>query len=249
MLYLLHILGVVDAPEKNLLSEEDGASSSRFKSEPEIATAGIDIVLGGYSYGSLIASHLPTVDVITSLFRDIPRGTALFEICKTAKKVVACWKKQLQNRTESRTLHISGKHDEHDDGNASTISGTARISEMTVPSISYLLVSPLLPPISQFLTVFSTLSLSIGAETTAQGKHIPCPKPTDQFCANRTLVIYGSQDDFTSARKLRSWSDELARAPRSKFQYREVDRASHFWRERGVEAQARNALRSWLSDA
>lgn len=90
------------------------------------------------------------------------------------------------------------------------------------------------------------MSLNVGSETSAQGKHIPCPKPTDQLRAHRTLALYGNQDTFTSARKLQKWSEELARGLDSNFRYREIDKAGHFWREDGVEVQARSALRDWL---
>ncbi|CAK44641.1 hypothetical protein [truncated ORF], partial [Aspergillus niger] len=69
-------------------------------------------------------------------------------------------------------------------------------------AVSYLLVSPLLPPVNQFLTLFSKMSLDASAQTSSapgQGKQgqIPCPKPADQLCAHETLAIFGDEDTFT----------------------------------------------------
>lgn len=250
LLYFLHILKIGSLPPKDQECETTD-SCNYFNTETEDASAEMEIVLGGYSYGSMIASHLPTIDVIVDLFREIPAGTALYDICKIAERVAARWEEKLQKQVvESRTSHDLNPVYDRDAPAAGTGDDGGNAYHIEIPkaavSISYLLVSPLLPPISQLLTVFSTLSLNIGAETSAQGKHIPCPKPADQLCSHRTLAIYGNQDTFTSAKKLRRWSDEMARGPCSTFQYREVDGAGHFWREDGVEEQARNVLRDWL---
>ncbi|KAI9931013.1 hypothetical protein ASPWEDRAFT_102930 [Aspergillus wentii DTO 134E9] len=199
----------------------------------ENSTADVRIILGGYSYGSLIASHLPKIDVIMELFRKPSDGTVVQEICKVAENIAASSIEKLRTRVEMPTL---GKSSFTDDGMNST--------KITKPAISYLLISPLLPPVSFFLTVFSKLSLDVGVGESS--KQIPCPKPADQLCANRSLAIYGNQDTFTSASKLHKWSGELCSDPRSNLQCREIDGAGHFWREKGVEAQARDTLRNWL---
>lgn len=111
-------------------------------------------------------------------------------------------------------------------------------------SISYLLVSPLLPPISHLLTSFTTLSLNVKADP-SRDTHTPC-RPADQQSTHNTLALFGDQDTFTSSRKLERWSDEMAHMPRSEFQFRKIDGAGHFWREDGVEMRARHALKVWL---
>ncbi|KAE8394698.1 hypothetical protein BDV23DRAFT_146960 [Aspergillus alliaceus] len=90
------------------------------------------------------------------------------------------------------------------------------------------------------------MSLDISIHIPSQREQIPCPKPTHQLCTHPSLAIYGNQDTFTSASKLNKWSDELSHAPRSQFRSAEIDGAGHFWREDGVESQARDALRNWL---
>ncbi|RMJ24912.1 hypothetical protein PHISP_04221 [Aspergillus sp. HF37] len=199
--------------------------------------AGMHLILGGYSYGSLIASHLPATDVVVDLFRQAVSGTAPYEVCKIAEKIAAHSKERLGLQTQSPT---ADKPTTAIDGD-----GFDKISGSTV---SYLLVSPLLPPLSQLLTVFSKLSLDLGVEIPAQGKQIPCPKPATQLGEHRTLAIYGNQDGFTSAKKLRTWAAGLSERPQSQFQTREIDRAGHFWREDGVAIQARRVLEDWLEE-
>lgn len=195
---------------------------------------GIQLILGGYSYGSLIASHLPGVEAVVGLFRHAASGSAPYEIATLAEEVSRSSEERLHLRAEPPTASRTPRVD---------TDGFDRISGST---ISYLLMSPLLPPLSNLLTIFSELSLDVEAETPAQGKQIPCPKPDTQLCRHRTLAIYGNQDGFTSAKKLRKWSDELSRMPQSQYQHREIDRAGHFWREDGVEKQARMELQDWL---
>ena len=182
----------------------------------------ITLVLGGYSYGSLIASHAPSPDVMVDLFRSGPSSadTPVDEIGSAAGKIAARTLPGLQAPVPASGAEEPGLH--------------ASIS------ISYLLVSPLLPPVSHALTMFSSLSVDVaGGSAQAQ--------PADQLSTHRTLALFGDQDTFTSARKLQRWSAELARVPASRFEGCEIEGAGHFWREPGVETRARRALQEWLS--
>ena len=220
MLYYLHSLGVGGTSE----------SARRETSEK------LHLILGGYSYGSLVASHLPAIDVLVDLFENAPNSTTLGAIRQIARKVSDQTSEISQNQTRPLPMDASSPRDK-EDGSKKSLQGT---------TISYLLISPLLPPISQFLTLFSKFSLDVGMETSAQGKQIPCPKPVDQMRAHSTLAIYGNEDTFTSAGKLRKWSDETTRMPGGRFESHEINGAGHFWHEDGVELQARKVLRDWL---
>lgn len=212
MLQYLHLLHSAFAPKER---------------PPQDATPGIRLILGGYSYGSLVVSHVPTADAMIDLFQsDTRTASPSGDIGKTAKTVAT---------RSIETLHIS---------NPSSLDDASALSPGNT-QISYLLVSPLLPPVSQLLTVFSTLSLN---RTSAQGRHIASPRSADQLSTHRSLALFGDSDTFTSARKLQRWSDELAHVAHSQFQYRQISGAGHFWREDGVEMRARHALREWLMD-
>ncbi|KAJ5564993.1 hypothetical protein N7513_001235 [Penicillium frequentans] len=188
---------------------------------------GIDLILGGYSYGSMIASNVPTLDVMIDLFRpglgtgSVSPGTPINRIFREARKIAAA---TIPGSVATRV------EDRDDEGlRASTL-------------ISYLLVSPLLPPVSSFLTAFTTLSVNVG-DRSAQARPA---RPADQLSAHRTLALFGDDDTFTSVGKLRRWSAELSRMPHSQFRGCEIEGAGHFWREDGVEQEAREILREWL---
>ncbi|PWY93516.1 hypothetical protein BO94DRAFT_459907 [Aspergillus sclerotioniger CBS 115572] len=195
----------------------------------------IRIVLGGYSYGSMIASHLPGLDAIVDLVRKSSPDTPIHEIYQIADKLSLCLGDDQSTSRPSPTYRPATVEEM---GQAADSIGRA--------AVSYLLVSPLLPPVNQFLTLFSKMSLDAGAQTSAQGRQISCPKPAAQLCAHETLAIYGDQDTFTSASKLEKWSAELAHAPESRFQAVEIEGAGHFWREHGVESQAREVIKDWV---
>ena len=232
MLLYLHALKIVPQKEPEMDGLEPSQEANLERSEDSFT--GVHIILGGYSYGSLIASHLPDVDVVVDLFKGATPGTAQFEIRRTAEEMASCMEER-HRQTASPTANLSNPMIED------------QIETIAKSRISYLLISPLLPPLSQFLTVFTKLSLDVQVEVSAQGKHIPCPKPATQLSKHRALVIYGTEDGFTSAKKLQKWSDELSHAPQSQFQYKQVDGAGHFWREDGVEELARHSLRDWLN--
>ena len=197
MLQYLHFLKLTLTPGEEVDSSKPHKVSDGVKNRTDI-----HLILGGYSYGSLIASNVPT------------------------KRIAALSLEQIQM--------------------SHNLADVPDLRALTT-SISYLLVSPLLPPISQFLTVFSTLSLNVKTDT-PKGPHIPCPRPADQQSSHHTLALFGDQDTFTSAGKLEKWSDEMVHMPCSQFQFRMIDGAGHFWRENGVEVRARHALKQWLSE-
>ncbi|KAL4743973.1 Alpha/Beta hydrolase protein [Aspergillus similis] len=195
----------------------------------------IHLILGGYSYGSFIASHLPASQVVAELIIDALQGTPAHEILLIVKTICALSRDEIPLLTQSP---ISGANDPGQEAR--------ELLQSIGTTISYLLVSPLLPPINLFLTLFTDLLLEVATQASEKRRQIPCPKPKGQLCAHRTLAVYGDEDTFTSISKLRRWSGELSSVPRSQFQSAEVRGAGHFWREDGVEQQARQALRLWL---
>lgn len=59
---------------------------------------------------------------------------------------------------------------------------------------------------------------------------------------NPTLAVYGDQDVFVSARKLREWARRLEGAADSRFRAHEVSTAGHFWTEERVLYVMRDAV-------
>ena len=127
----------------------------------------------------------------------------------------------------------------------------------------YLLVSPLLGPLAQLATMFKMHSAPALAFSATKN-------PQLKLSMNRTLVIYGSEDVFTSNRRLRRWSEDMAqgsatadasengsniqegeklsRKGRKLFEWKEVPNAGHFWREDGAFDELNTTLAEWLKN-
>lgn len=225
MLQYLHRVKI--ALLQKLLSDPDHAPSPTAS-----ADRNIHLILGGYSFGSLIASHAPPLDVMIELFRAgaATPGTPIYEIGGKARKIAAATIRDLA------PANLEERENPHNPD---------RIELSAETAISYLLVSPLRPPVSQLLTGFCSLSLNVGGMS-APAQARAAVRPADQLSAHRTLVLYGNRDEFTSVRKLQRWSAELGRVPQSRFQSGEIEGAGHFWREEGVATEARRILREWL---
>lgn len=60
----------------------------------------LELILGGYSYGSLIASHLPAIDEVLKRFENAQQGTAEAEIGLRSSSLAAEWNRDVQLRQE-----------------------------------------------------------------------------------------------------------------------------------------------------
>ncbi|KAI9825914.1 MAG: hypothetical protein M1832_000855 [Thelocarpon impressellum] len=106
--------------------------------------------------------------------------------------------------------------------------------EVAEPRTSYLLISPLLGPVSSLATLFS--SPAVGRASRVKLTMQPC------------LAVFGDRDMFTSPKRLRKWAAELAAARDSLFHTREIAGAGHFWHEEGVEGRLREAVGVFAAD-
>ena len=254
----------------------------------------VKIILGGYSYGSLIASHVPAIEMIMQRFSKVKRGTAEDEIRSRASDLAAQWSRgaQIQHerhrerclktyedqispgspefvavggddcesrsrrssreprrsidairRSFERTRKSLSRRPSEGSLISSEVETTVSSNSLQAPEVYYLLISPLLPPVSGLVTMFSKLSASWFRKGPLNST---LPDLGDRLSSFETLAIYGGNDFFTSHKKLRAWSEALSSRPNSHFCYHEVPRAGHLWLEEGVEAEMRQALRQWL---
>ncbi|KAK0713939.1 hypothetical protein B0T26DRAFT_742440 [Lasiosphaeria miniovina] len=74
---------------------------------------------------------------------------------------------------------------------------------------------------------------------------VPLPDAEDKLVSNPTLAIYGDNDVFVAARKLREWSFRLQHVPDSKFRAHEVSSAGHFWIQGNVAPIMRDAVKTF----
>lgn len=102
--------------------------------------------------------------------------------------------------------------------------------------VAYLLVSPLLPPIS----TFTAFPIGIGALRPHNEENYT------RLSASPTLAVFGNDDMFTSGKKLRKWAQDISSLPMSKFKYVEVAEAGHFWRSHAVQNALRIAIQGWI---
>ncbi|KAH6620113.1 hypothetical protein C7974DRAFT_226476 [Boeremia exigua] len=264
-------------PETIFAPERLPAHAQVHNSSPEEVPL---IILGGYSYGSLILKHLPPVPSILKRVSNPLTGSAADEILLRARKLTDQsnleWINQAQDvererrkrKVEHKTsLTVGGEETTPDKRRSSrevsrsldiprsldlgqrlrSLSYRGRRHESSVesleqtkvdvaiPEVRYLLISPLTAPISSLAApalVQKPWSRSPDAHTSSIGKFA-------------SLAIYGDQDIFASAKKIRDWSSSLRAAYGPNFSSVEIAGAGHFWVEQDVEKQLRAALKLW----
>lgn len=275
--------------------------------EPSNPSEHIILILGGYSYGSLIVTHLPPTSEILAMFRETQTSPWTSDILKRAKELALQTNTSLSNQVDPRgrlpnsplrkkhkrqsssqhSIVYGGSdspspadrhstdfihkgmevparikhamHRNHKRSSSSTQTLSSNLSERTIstgniPTLEslpqvlthYLLISPLLPPLSSFLSL-STSSLMFWRHA----DHI-----AHNLVRHPTLIIFGTKDVFTSSHKVDVWrkkmnalSSQAAGGDRqSCFRWKKVEGAGHFWREHGVEAQLTDSLRGWVQE-
>lgn len=258
------------------------------------------LILGGYSYGSMICTHLPTTDTIVQRFASVAQGSAEAEVRLRALHLSMQWNKEARLMNEARRGRslqdpesLEGPFHSISIGGDESKPGTRRPSreskrsldhirrsldnsrrklgiryhssteiidslaleermgpeEIIIPTTFYLLISPLLPPISMFATMFSKHNPNaLGNQAVSNYGPASNVHVNEKLTSATTLAIYGDKDFFTSHKKLRKWAEHLAEIPESRFRFREIGGAGHFWNEQGVEGQMRSAIRDWIQD-
>jgi hypothetical protein len=275
----------------------DSSAESPVGCVQSIPSEPITLILGGYSYGSLIVTQLPPIVEVLACFRKPSKWTS--DILLRARELAletntsashqresrgrlpdAPSRRQHKRQSSSQHSIIYGGNDSPSPADrhnidpihnsvdfqtrikhvmhrthkpsSSTISTTSSKhseditdSMPALPHISphYLLISPLLPPLSNFLSLSPTTLFS--------WRHHDHQPPT--LAHHPTLVVYGTKDMFTSSSKLDTWCkkmDTLSTQNKglSSFRWRKVDGAGHFWREKGVEAELRFSVREWVGE-
>ncbi|KAG9236443.1 hypothetical protein BJ875DRAFT_482269 [Amylocarpus encephaloides] len=130
----------------------------------------------------------------------------------------------------SREQGSDASLDKHVSPNTSRekVAGENRIIK-PVPAIgediktAYLLTSPLHGMINSLATMFSS-------KPSTREKDL-LPEPEFKLGVNPTLALFGDDDVFVSVKKLRAWAEKLEMSKGTKFRYREVSGAGHFWHD------------------
>lgn len=218
------------------------------KRDPDESTPPIHITCAGYSYGSLIVSRLMSIfdmpnrnaGTLTSTDRghlgsisrpaaradDLGAPSAGLEtptgLFRRASKLVEK-SLDLRGTTEDDLRFIVDKWKENENGVAESHS-----------KFHVLLVSPLLPPITWFLSPFSGRNLRSNHDEYRQ------------LMRHQTLAVFGDQDVFTSGQKLQRWGQALSSDPSSKFEFNSVPKVGHSWQEPGATQSLTESIGHWL---
>ena len=116
---------------------------------------------------------------------------------------------------------------------------------LRVPRICYLLVSPLLPPVSSLATFFSHSHARL---IKAPSSPLASGNIDHKLASHPTLAIYGDKDFFVSQHKLRKWADTISNRPSSMFSFHAIADAGHFWQETSSETAIRRFVRKWVEE-
>jgi alpha/beta superfamily hydrolase len=235
------------------------------------------VILGGYSYGSLILKHLPPVLSILQPFSKPLSGSSAEEVILRAHKLAEQsnldWINQARFRAheqkrrkhELKSTVVMGGEDTSPEkrrssrevrrstdgsrsldikqrlrslshrGRRGDFSVTSKRVEITIPEVRYLLVSPLAAPIS------TLAAPALGPKFWGRARD----GSQEMIGQVESLAIYGDQDVFASAKKIRDWAGQLKADHGPRFSSVEVSGAGHFWVEGGVEKELRSALKEW----
>lgn len=297
--FMIHYLHHLKSPDQHKGELTGNATSSPLTTIPSSVPAPIvhtssktstlgpspSLLLGGYSYGSIIAKHLPPTSDIIMSFQTAIEGSAEGEIKMRARSMARQMSEQWEEerrpaqrtrqkpRNRSDTLQappvtmggeetpvevrrssreirrsmdrprsvdiprkllrrVSGqKHSLEKEGSHAECGEDCEISP---PSTCYLLVSPLLPPVS------TSLAISLGQTFWKASDH----STAENISRHPTLAVTGGEDMFTASKSLRKWSQKYGAT--GDFTFEEVKEAGHFWREPGVDEKLLAILRAWL---
>lgn len=112
----------------------------------------------------------------------------------------------------------------------------AKIPDLIRPRPAYLLISPL----QGLVTHLATLSLVPSALTKTKAPEDMAAE--EKLVRNPTLAVYGDNDVFVSADKLRAWKERMEARQASQFRGEEIATAGHFWVEEGVLYRMRDLV-------
>lgn len=176
------------------------------------------LILSGYSYGSMLTSYLPSAETVLDIFTS-PDGRATEEIRLTAHQLSTIWTRDPDR--ECSKIPVGS------------------------PSAAYLLISPILPPVT-FFTAMSLFNHRRTLDVVIEGTRVISQRPEENLTTHQALAIYGDDDVFTSVKKLRKWFTKLEGIPNARFQHREVNGAGHFWLSDASLLQLRRTIQEWI---
>ncbi|KAK6512507.1 hypothetical protein TWF481_001391 [Arthrobotrys musiformis] len=207
----------------------------------------IKVLLAGYSYGSLIASRTPPAShVLKSLDVDI-----LAYATRTAYEWASTEKRRsfamTRGAAAGRSVWADCDDQDEQEGEQSgsrDVSAKVNYTVQSATESSWLLVSPLLPPVSMFLNIPNPLSWFHPANKNKEGE-----EEEEVEDERDVLAVYGTDDMFTGVGKYRTWVNGKVERSGGRFKGVEVDGASHFWaQEEEWTVKLKEAVSGWIDE-
>lgn len=192
--------------------------------------------------------------------------------------------KSRMHRPRSGQFHLRTSSDREQEQQHNTISSEPQkqlhqqqLQQQRQPiSIRYLLISPVLIPLSTTLVPPGIPFISATTTATAEGGGTSLETEEKSTAAGvfslqyPTLIAFGSSDTFTSSKKLCQWAERLAKDSAAvattttttaatnttattphpvdaKVEWTQIDGAGHFWREGGVMRELQGTIREWVA--
>jgi alpha/beta superfamily hydrolase len=206
----------------------------------------VDLLLGGYSYGALIAAQCPPASALLATLAE-PPSEAFKTAMMAGTKSAQSWYESHNDVGRTSYSGVRSPRSSYSGTRSPALELPLRHTPSPLPpsggldldalkiDARYLLISPPLPPVSTFLlpTFFMAGPESV-MDPVAAAKY-----------AARMLVVWGDDDVFTGVKKYRRWAEKM-RAQLETFEDMEVGGATHFWGERelGVVVEA---VGRWLA--
>ncbi|KAK0337307.1 hypothetical protein LTR91_004333 [Friedmanniomyces endolithicus] len=272
----------------------------------------LSILLGGYSYGSLVLARLPPIQAMQQRFEEATMGTAAAEIVQRARTLAKQTLKAVEDERQhdlkasrergaipedapsspvrhGRTFPVLIGGEETDSADRRRSRDTPRSMDLVRKSVDfpkrlkahmrhgsalqeghplsegdkchpptgiggggdgsspllvnahYLLVSPVLLPLTTNIAPPGPPAPQLGLRGRSADS-----KAGALFLQHATLAIFGTNDTFTSNRRLRAWATKTEREAARNFEWQAVEGAGHFWREEGAVQKLRERVTKWV---
>ncbi|KAK6508602.1 hypothetical protein TWF506_010686 [Arthrobotrys conoides] len=229
-------------------------SSTPLKKQP------IKFLLAGYSYGSLIASRTPPASrVLKTVDKDI-----LAYATRTAYEWASTEKRRSFAMVRGAALGRSvwandddydDEEDEEERGETSGNHGGGADEKVNYNvqleiESSWLLVSPLLPPVSMFLNLPNPMSWFPTKKKKEEAEGENNLENDDGTEDERDVfAVYGTDDMFTGIGRYRNWVKGKVERSNGRFRGVEVDGAGHFWmQEEEWMVKLRERVAGWIDE-
>ncbi|SMQ49958.1 unnamed protein product [Zymoseptoria tritici ST99CH_3D7] len=294
LVYYLHNLSIPLAPD-TLSAAVNRSSAAADAQELDKPSSKLQVILAGYSYGSLILARLPHMSHIIKTFESAEKGTSASEIYLRARTLARRTRQSLlepsppstprgrrlnsesspRSRPQTSQVTVGGEETDPSDRrrsqdsrrsfdvvrevpqriktrmhsrNASgtltkqTESDVVESSNDTAPkvNVSYLMISPVLFPMT------TTLLFPGLAFPTAKAGNAGSGFLSMEYSS---MVLFGSLDHFTSAKKLKQWVERLSTASSGRLQWECFQGVDHFWRGDGVLDEVQARIKTWTSSS